>query len=419
MARPKRKFPSPNDTNMKRMDLNEVFEFATGIGGDQWVLDYITSGIDEGVKVVHMHMKFTGTVGACPQCGTALKIHDHRERAWRHKDFSDSVCFVHAAVPRVRCPECNTTVQMQTPWADPNVSYTRLFEGVALKRMSKTSLSAVSEELNVTWDVLDDIVEHYVRRRLDSMDLSAVRWIRVDETSSKKGHRYITVFTDAETNKVIFITRGKSGDTVSELVHWLERHGGRAENIRIVSSDFGDAFVKGTREHLPNAVNVFDPFHLVCLANDRMDGDRRLYLGECRRLGLRRHSFLKNPGRIRGEEVKALWDVKNDNLGLGVSYMMKESLRQVFDYTDEVAAAYHLREWYRWVMAEGSKNFRSLAKTVRTHFKGIVLSIKYGINNGFQEGLNAKVQLTKRLANGYRDPDSLARMVYFRDGLGW
>lgn len=133
-----------------------------------------------------------------------------------------------------------------------------------------------------------------MRRHLGSMDLGAVRWIRVDETSSKKGHRYIAVFTDAETDKVIFITYGRFSDTVSEFVDWLERHGGRAGNIRIVSFDFGDAFVKGTRAYLPNAVNVFNPFHLVSLANDRMDTDRRLFLGDCRRLRLRRHSFLNN-----------------------------------------------------------------------------------------------------------------------------
>lgn len=58
------------------------------------------------------------------------------------------------------------------------------------------------------------------------MDLSDVRRIRVDETSAKKNHRYITVITDADTDNIISITKGKNADTVREFKDWLLKHNG-------------------------------------------------------------------------------------------------------------------------------------------------------------------------------------------------
>ena len=94
---------------------------------------------------------------------------------------------------------------------------------------------------------------------------------------------------------------------------------------------------------------------------------------------------------------------------------MKESLRQMYDSPSVEVAADHLARWVEWVEKEGSRAFRALAKTVRTHFDGILLAIETGVNNAYQEGLNAKVQFSKRLANGYHRSDRLSRIVYFRD----
>ena len=94
---------------------------------------------------------------------------------------------------------------------------------------------------------------------------------------------------------------------------------------------------------------------------------------------------------------------------------MKESLRQLYDSPSIEVAKDHLDRWADWAERERSKEFRVLAKTVRRHFDGILLAIETGVNNAYQEGLNARVQFSKRLANGYHHRDRLTRIVYFRD----
>lgn len=343
-----------------------------------------------------------------------MTIHDYKDRIWRHINLDDTVCYIHAKVPRFECDDCKEITQLQVPWADPKVSYTKRMEAVAIEKMATMSLSAVSRELRLQWRVLDHMVDRRLGIYLDRMDLAYVRRIRIDETSAKKNHRYITVVTDVTSGQIIFICKGKSSDTVRQFVEWLIAHNGDPENITIVASDFGKNFIAGVREHLPNAENVFDPFHLIQIANRKLDFDRASNQVNGERLKSTRYALLKKPGDLKPEEREALFDITKDNSDIARSYAMKESLRQLYTLPAELARD-HLSRWVTWVMRNGSKNFIALAKTVRTNFEGIIRAIETGVNNAYQEGLNAKIQFTKRLANGYRRRDRLKRMVFFRD----
>lgn len=165
--------------------------------------------------------------------------------------------------------------------------------------MWQMSLVAVAREMKVKWRILDYIVDRRVKMYLDEMDLSWLCHIRVDETSAKKHHRYITVITDATTGKIVFICKGKNRNTLKEFVEWLEDHNGHPENITIVSSDFRDNFISGVREYLPNAENVMDPFHLINLANKKLDADRASNQVNGERLKSIRYSLLKDPGNLK------------------------------------------------------------------------------------------------------------------------
>jgi len=83
-------------------------------------------------------------------------------------------------------------------------------------------------------------------------DLSGVSKLGIDETSSKKGHNYITVVTDQDTGEVIFVTEGKDSETVVKFAKEFPKHGGSIDNITEISMDMSDAFIKGVSENLQN-----------------------------------------------------------------------------------------------------------------------------------------------------------------------
>ncbi|MFO0936311.1 MAG: transposase [Gemmataceae bacterium] len=45
--------------------------------------------------------------------------------------------------------------------------------------------------------------------------------------------------------------------------------------IEAVATDMSPAYTLAVREHLPNAIHVFDHFHIVKLFNDRLSNFRR------------------------------------------------------------------------------------------------------------------------------------------------
>lgn len=155
----------------------------------------------------------------------------------------------------------------------------------------------------------------------------------------------------------------------------------------------------------------------IQIANRHLDHDRASNQVNGERKKIERYSLLKKPENLSPAEAKGMMDITKDNELVGLSYQMKESLRDVFRYRqDEIELArVHLAKWAEWASEYGSKGFKALAKTIRNCFDGIIRAIETGINNGYQESLNGRVQMSKNLARGYKDESRLGRIVYFRD----
>ena len=80
--------------------------------------------------------------------------------------------------------------------------------------------------------------------------------------------------------------------------------------------------------------------------------------------------------------------------------------------TEEEATAF-LVDWYQQVEEAGIGPFMRFAKTVKSHWTGIVNFCETEINDGILEGINSKVQLAKRRARGYRRTKNFIDMIYF------
>lgn len=410
----RRRMPGADYSDCRECTPKETLEFILGIKIPDWEYRSSRIGEFEGRSITHFFINYTGKARICPKCGQEMKLYDHKERAWRHANLDKTICYLHADIPRYKCECCGTVTQIDIPWADPNQSYSDRFMEVAIELMTSMSLRATARFLSCSWTLLDGIVGRVVGEHLDRMDLSEVRRIRIDETSAKKHHRYITVITDADTDRIIFITKGKDRKVVKEFVDWLCAHKGNPQNIEIVASDFGEAFISGAREYLPNAESVLDPFHLIQLGNQKLDKDRSSNQVNGQRLKSIRYSLLKNECNLTDDERAIVMDITKDNEIIGRSYEMNMSLRQAFEYDDVRLTAVHLARWVVWALRDGSNGFKALANTVRKHFKGIIKAIQTGINNGFQESLNGRIQFSKRIANGYHKEERLARIVFFR-----
>lgn len=137
--------------------------------------------------------------------------------------------------------------------------------------------SAVARHVGTTDKRIWRIIHHYVFKAMGKFDLSGVCWVGLDETASKRGHRYVTIFIDMdrESRPVIFAFPGKGKECLKEFAKFLKQQGGNVDNVVEVVCDMSPAFIAAATDQFPNAAITVDWFHVVKLFADAMDSVRR------------------------------------------------------------------------------------------------------------------------------------------------
>ncbi len=147
-------------------------------------------------------------------------------------------------MPRAECPQCGVKT-VAVPWARPGSGFTLLFEALVMTLVRQMPVRAASRIVGEHDTRLWRIVHHYVGAARAQADLSGVRRVGIDETASRRGHHYISVFVDLDRAKVVHVAPGKDGDTVASFAADLAAHGGAASQVAEVCIDMSPAFQAG------------------------------------------------------------------------------------------------------------------------------------------------------------------------------
>ena len=130
---------------------------------------------------------------------------------------------------------------------------------------------AVAVFMRISWNTVGPIIER-VEKDLDinpNACFDNLVRIGVDETSYRKGHKYITTVVNHDTGNVIWVAKGH-GKTIFEQFFKQLTHAQR-ECIQLVSGDGVKWIDECIREYCPNANRCVDPFHVIELAMDALD----------------------------------------------------------------------------------------------------------------------------------------------------
>ena len=272
-----------------------------------------------------------GTRYPCPICGTLCHAHDFKEMTWRHLNFFQHHCYITAAVPRVRCQE-HGVKQIEVPWARKGSKFTLLFEQAAMLLVREMPVLTTANTLEVTDKRLWRIVRHYVKSAMNAIDLSGLKAFALDETKSRKGHRYITVFIDLDRTEkpVVFAVAGKGKQTLQTFKDHLIAHGGKAEQVVEVVSDMSGAFISGVKAHFTNSSHTVDWFHVVQLFTKAVDDVRRTEAKEANLPKATRWATLKNAdGPLTDKQIDALAELMSMDTQTSKAWRIKEMLRWV------------------------------------------------------------------------------------------
>jgi transposase len=361
-----------------------------------------------------------GTKFACPECGQSHPAHDFQEKTWRHLNFFQHHCYIHASVPRVRCPDHGVKL-VTVPWARKGSAFTLLFEQAALALVREMPVSAAARIIEVTDKRLWRIVEHYVAKAVARFDLSSVKAIGLDETASKRGHNYVTVFIDMERREtpVLFVTPGRGQDTVEAFSEFLKSHKGTPEQVLEVVCDMSGAFLSAVPRHLPKAQITVDWFHIVQTFTKALDEVRK---SEGRVKPLPKHlrwAVLKRGdiGHLTNHQLNALLELLEQGLDTATAWRVKERLRWVRQASTPQAARWRITRFINYstdLVGTGKllEPVRQALQTLATHAKRVVRRWTSTYTNARLEGLNGLFQAARARARGYRNTQTFMTMIY-------
>ena len=278
---------------------NQLFEAALGIASPWYV-----KGVEFDAERRKLTIGIDFSAGArFPVAGSdaVLPVHDTVIKRLQHLNFFQHECFLEVRTPRVKLPD-GGVVLVEPDWFGKLAGFTLLFEALILLMAQHMTFAAVSRLTGVTWHRVHAVCSRYVDLALADADLSAVTSVAIDETSSRRGHNYITVAADPIERKVLFVTEGKDAGTIKRFAQYLTSHSATPGRISSVSIDMSPAFIKGVTAHLPNARITFDKFHVIAHASAAIDRMRRIEARTDPDLKGLRWSLLKDRSKLSGAD---------------------------------------------------------------------------------------------------------------------
>jgi transposase len=389
----------------------ELFSAALGLEEPWKVVD-----VQFDVQRRRLDLRIDFAKGArfrCRECGAAgCKVHDTEEKTWRHLNFFQHEAYLTARVPRVICPE-HEVHQVQVPWARERSGFTLLFEALVMALVKEMPVAAVAALIGEEDKRIWRIVHHYVDLAVEAQDLSGVERAGIDETSSRRGQNYVSVFADLDERRAVYVTEGRDQGTVQAFSCFLETHGGEVGKVTEVCQDMSEAYLAGTLKHLPAAEITFDRYHVRQHLSKAIDEVRRAEAKQHQGLLKNtRYLWLKRPSKLTAKQQDWLDELLQQPLLTARCYEHALKFDHFYEIDDPDTAEEYLRRWITEVQGSEIEPLINFAEMLEEYWLGITRWHHSRVSNGLLEGLNSLIQAAKRRARGYRTNRNYITMIY-------
>jgi len=358
-------------------------------------------------------------------------------RRWRCLDVGAEMSYIESSLPRVRCKE-HGVVSASVPWASHKSRFCKNFEETVAWLATHASKKTVSELMRIEWHTVGNICNRVYRglEKAAPNRFDGLVNIGIDETSYKKGHKYMTVVINHDTASVVWCGIGYGKEVLSGFFKLLTPE--QRSSIRCVSADGARWIASCIDEYCPNAARCVDPFHVVAWATETLDKERRRAWSEAYQTAKEakkhgkgrpaqgenvnpekkqakavknlRYVLLKNPENLSENQQAQLEFLTQANPRLYRAYLLKEGLRLALKAGAD-GIEYALNKWMAWAQRCRIPGFRELRLKIKRNFTAIIASAKHGLSNARMEATNNKIKLGIRTAFGFRNPNSLIAMV--------
>jgi transposase len=355
----------------------------------------------------------------CSQCGSKRPGYDTLdERKWNHVPLWGIPVLLIYRPRRVNCPHCGIKVEA-IPWTQGKSPLSIPLSVFLATLAREVAWQVVGRLFGFHWNTVRKAVKDVVDYGLKHRDITKVLYIGIDEISRRKGYIFHTQVYDLLEKRLLWSGEDRTAETLETFFDELGEEG--CEKIEAVCCDMWAPYVDVVKSRLPNALLVFDKFHIVrhlldAVNSVRKDEARQLKTDDPELLKRTRYIWLKNPWNLTDQQRVRLSDLEKLNLKINRAYLLKEAFRRFWDYSYPAWAKRYLDQWFWWATHSRLEPIRKFAWMIRRHEEDILSYFKIPIHNGTVEGLNNKAKVISHRAYGYRTADTFKLALYH--GLG-
>jgi transposase len=301
-----------------------------------------------------------------------------------------------------------------------------------ITRLSEiTSVLSVSNLESIDKMTCYAVDKYILRRLLEGYKIPLVSHISVDEVYARSSKQqkdgetrddlFLTIIVDFNTHKVIWVSKSRRKQALDEFFMLIGPEACR--NVRVVATDQHEGYAASVKEFCPNAVVVWDRFHLVQRFNEALNDDRKAEQerldpeGEMEDLvsGKYRYIFLTKAANRRGRDQRHIAEVMRLNQKMAKLEIIKEHFHKMFECEFADQAKLLLADIYQWAQEAKAINvFKWVSNTLRDpRFWNY---FKFKFTTGLSEGINRAIKGLKWQAYGYKNMDYFALKILQKCG---
>jgi transposase len=383
---------------------------------------------DVAGEPIVVHVAQVGARPACGDCGGPSRVKDRA-----NVTLADLPAFGRPSrlvwhKYRLECPD-PSCAKGSWIWEDPRIGWPRhamtdragRWATEQVGRLGR-SINEVAGELDVDWHTVSDAVVAYGSALVEVPERTEVATVALslDETLFvRRGqwHRqeFVTSIVDVSPGQTAQLLDIVEGRTAAAPSGWIcARTPTWRAGIAWCCLDLSGPYRKTFNDTLPEAAQIADPFHLVKLANQKLDECRRRVQNEtlghrghktdplyrARRLLTKAAERVDEKGKTKLVGLLAAGDPKGE---VKEAWHANEIVRSIYDITEVETAEEFVCELAIDLQDESRPpEVRSLGRTLARWFREITNWHKAAVTNGPTEAVNNLIKRIKRIGFGFR-----------------
>lgn len=327
---------------------------------------------------------------------------------WREKRYCPECRKVRSEKIDFICPTSPHMTMELAWWINRLTEITSVYQASQLEGVDKMTCYKVDKL------ILTNLLQGYRIPKVTHLGVDEVyaRGPRQLKPGENRDDLFMTVIVDLKTRKVLWVSQSRKQKALDEFFELLGPEA--CAEIEVVATDQHPGYGASVEMYCPNAIVVWDRFHLVKNFNEALNEERKIEQenvdpeGAMENLisGRYKYLFLTKARNRTERDKRHIDEVMRLNSRLAKLELIKEHFHKVFDSNDPIEAQVIISECYEWSYQARAQHlveffFNLLDKERFYNF------FKCKATTGVVEGINRVIKGLKWQAYGYKD------MFYF------